>query len=232
MQNSIDELKKNQALNTATTEGPQTTPIVSPSLCVALLLNRVTTNPDTDCKLLHWTGTEEVVVEGRWSSSDPNERFHHISLGPNATRVWVDIAKNGAAFLWRPTSDMQTVEEAVGTTVAWHADKVLMDSTPRLLVHLPVDALRSCNDPFNCLSIQEDEFLFLLSSRLALTRENDFGSTNGVSNFLDKCYTSTSPRKAPDLGLCGRKKVRNKLSLKSFLNLSDYLQRLGRQLDH
>ncbi|KAH7838554.1 hypothetical protein Vadar_028050 [Vaccinium darrowii] len=123
MQNTIDELMKNQVSNTAMTEGRQTTPIVSPL--------RVTTNPNSDCKLLHWTGTGEVVAEGCWSSSDPNERVHHIPLGPNAMRVWVDVAKNGATFSWRPTSDMETIEDAVGTTVAWPADKVLMDSTPR-----------------------------------------------------------------------------------------------------
>ncbi|KAH7835359.1 hypothetical protein Vadar_025442 [Vaccinium darrowii] len=124
MQNTIDELKKNQTSNTATTEGTQTTPIVSPS--------RVTTNPDSDCKLLHWTGTGDVVDERRWSSSDPNERVHHIPLGPNAMRVWVDVAKNGAEFLWRPTSDMETIEDVIGTTVAWPVDNVLMDFTPRV----------------------------------------------------------------------------------------------------
>ncbi|KAH7849948.1 hypothetical protein Vadar_025448 [Vaccinium darrowii] len=128
MQNTIDELMKNQASNTTTTEGTtegrQTTPIVSPS---------GNHYPNSDCKLLHWTGTGEVVAEGRWSSSDPNERVHHIPLRPSAMRVWVDVAKNGAAFLWRPTSDMETIEDAVGTTVAWLADKVLVDSTPRLI---------------------------------------------------------------------------------------------------
>ncbi|KAH7839622.1 hypothetical protein Vadar_006403 [Vaccinium darrowii] len=141
MQNTIDELMKNQASNTATiegmTEGRQTTPIVSPS--------RVTTNPNSDCKLLHWTGTEEVVAEGRWSSSDPNEHAHHIPLGPSAMRVWVDVAKNGAAFLWRPTSDMETIEDAVGTTVAWPVDKIDL-YTAVVFLHLS-DFLLFCYCP-------------------------------------------------------------------------------------
>ncbi|KAH7843808.1 hypothetical protein Vadar_020951 [Vaccinium darrowii] len=126
MQDTIDELKKNQAQNAAPAEGTPTTPIVSPS--------RVTTTPDSDsCKLLDWTGTGEVVAEGHWSSSDPNEFVHHMRLGPNAMRVWVDVPKKGEAFLWRPTSFMEKIEDAVGTTIAWPADKVLMDSMPRIV---------------------------------------------------------------------------------------------------
>ncbi|KAK0608206.1 hypothetical protein LWI29_027125 [Acer saccharum] len=34
------------------------------------------------------------------------------------------VAKKGEAFLWRPTSEMTSIEEAVGSTVAWPADKV------------------------------------------------------------------------------------------------------------
>ncbi|KAH7833564.1 hypothetical protein Vadar_007654 [Vaccinium darrowii] len=119
LQNTIDGLKKNQVQNAAMNGG---TPIVSPL--------RVTTNPDSNnCKLLDWMGTGEVVAEGRWSSSDPNERVHHISLGPNAMRVWVEVVKKREVFLWRPMSDMVYIEEAKGTTVAWPADKVLMDSS-------------------------------------------------------------------------------------------------------
>ncbi|KAK1559292.1 hypothetical protein Q3G72_012891 [Acer saccharum] len=34
------------------------------------------------------------------------------------------VAKKGEAFLWRPTSEMTSIEEAVGSTIAWPADKV------------------------------------------------------------------------------------------------------------
>ncbi|KAH7846159.1 hypothetical protein Vadar_010583 [Vaccinium darrowii] len=123
MQNAIDELKKNQDQNAATTEETPTPHIVSPS--------RVTTNLNSStCKLLVWMGTGEVVAEGRWSSSDPNDSVHHIPLGPNAMRVWVDLVKKREVYLWRPTSDMLYIEDAEGTTVAWPADKVLMDSMP------------------------------------------------------------------------------------------------------
>ncbi|KAH7835581.1 hypothetical protein Vadar_027575 [Vaccinium darrowii] len=45
-------------------------------------------------------------------------------------RVWVDLVKKREVYLWRPTSDMLYIEDAEGTTVAWPADKVLMDSMP------------------------------------------------------------------------------------------------------
>lgn len=41
-------------------------------------------------------------------------------------RVWVDLAREAGAYLWRPTADMTYIEDAVGTTVAWPADKVVM----------------------------------------------------------------------------------------------------------
>ena len=41
-------------------------------------------------------------------------------------RVWVDIAKVPSASLWRQSSELQTIEDALGTTVAWPADKVIM----------------------------------------------------------------------------------------------------------
>uniref|UniRef100_A0A9I9EJU1 Uncharacterized protein n=1 Tax=Cucumis melo TaxID=3656 RepID=A0A9I9EJU1_CUCME len=34
----------------------------------------------------------EIVAEGRWSSNDPTTLVHHVSIGPHAIRVWVDIA--------------------------------------------------------------------------------------------------------------------------------------------
>ena len=47
-------------------------------------------------------------------------------LLPNAMRVWVDTPKVPTASVWRPTSELEFIEDAVGTTVAWPIDKVLM----------------------------------------------------------------------------------------------------------
>lgn len=50
----------------------------------------VNTTRNTKLKLLDYMGTGEVVAEGSWSSTDPNALVHHIPIGPNALRVWVD----------------------------------------------------------------------------------------------------------------------------------------------
>lgn len=86
------------------------------------------------CKLLDWVGTGEVVAEGRLMPSDPKDLVHHVPLGPNAVRVWVDVAKHPDAFLWRPTSEMSTIEEAISSNVAWPADKILKGYVKSLLV--------------------------------------------------------------------------------------------------
>ncbi|KAJ0074957.1 hypothetical protein Patl1_33825 [Pistacia atlantica] len=80
----------------------------------------------TKCKLLDWSGSTEVVAEGRFSSDDPKALVHHVPIGPNAMRVWIDIAKVPNAFLWRSASKMVFVEDAVGSTVAWPSDKVVL----------------------------------------------------------------------------------------------------------
>ncbi|XP_058225037.1 uncharacterized protein LOC131334155 isoform X2 [Rhododendron vialii] len=127
MRNKIDELKKNQAQNPAT-EGAPTAPIVSPS-------SVNTTNPHSGkCILLDWMGTGDVVAEGCWSSSDPSATVHHVPIGPNTMRVWVVVPKKPEMFLWRQTSFMTTIEEAVGSTVAWPADRFLWNLTQGLWV--------------------------------------------------------------------------------------------------
>lgn len=78
------------------------------------------------CMIMDWTGSGEVVAEGRRSSTDPKAMVQNIPLGPNAMRVWVDLAKKPDAFLWRPTAEMTSIEEAVGCTIAWPADKVVI----------------------------------------------------------------------------------------------------------
>ena len=58
-----------------------------------LLLKSVKAIPNiTKCKMLDLEGSDTVVAEGHWSSSDSNALVHHIPLGSNVVRVWVDIA--------------------------------------------------------------------------------------------------------------------------------------------
>ncbi|PRQ33597.1 hypothetical protein RchiOBHm_Chr5g0059371 [Rosa chinensis] len=78
------------------------------------------------CKLLDVSGSGQIVAEGRWSSSDPNMLVHFVPLGPNAMRVWVDTLKVPIASLWRPSSELEIIEDVISTTEAWPADKVVM----------------------------------------------------------------------------------------------------------
>ncbi|KAK9184761.1 hypothetical protein WN943_025112 [Citrus x changshan-huyou] len=80
----------------------------------------------TKCKMLDLEGSDTVVAEGRWSSSDPNALVHHIPLGHNSVRVWVDIARQPLKFLWKVTPYMITIEESVRSTIAWPTDRVII----------------------------------------------------------------------------------------------------------
>ena len=81
------------------------------------------------CKLLDLDKKEKIVAEGRVSSVDPTILVHFVPLGTNAVRVWVDVPIAPNARLWRPTSDLQNIEDAVGTTIAWPADKIIEDAS-------------------------------------------------------------------------------------------------------
>jgi hypothetical protein len=81
------------------------------------------------CKLFAVEGTGKIVAEGTISSTNPNDLVHSIPLGPNAIRVWVDIVKDPNASLWRPTSFMECLSDAIGSTVAWPTANVSVDST-------------------------------------------------------------------------------------------------------
>ena len=81
------------------------------------------------CKLIDLDRKGEIVAEGRVSSFDPKVLVHFVPLGINAVKVWVDVANAPNARLWRPTSDLQNIEDAVGTTIAWPADKVITDTS-------------------------------------------------------------------------------------------------------
>lgn len=84
--------------------------------------------------MFDWSGKEEMVAEGRWESCDPKTLVNGIPLGPNAFSIWIDIPKKHEAFLWRPTSDMTYIEDAVNSTIAWPANKVVLEKIPEMVV--------------------------------------------------------------------------------------------------
>ena len=56
------------------------------------------------------------------ASTDPTVLVHHVPLGADAWKVWIDSVVEPEAILYRPTSDIYTIGQAVGTTVAWHKE--------------------------------------------------------------------------------------------------------------
>lgn len=83
---------------------------------------------DNKCKLIDLDRNGEIVAEGRVSSIDPAVLVHFVPLGANAVKVWVDVAYAPDARLWRPTSHLQNIEDAIGTVIAWPAEKVIGDA--------------------------------------------------------------------------------------------------------
>lgn len=77
------------------------------------------------CKLLNWQ--RNAVAEGTLSSTDPNALVHHVTLGKDNWKVWVDVALDPTAQLWKPTSEMSIIQDVVGTTVAWNKDFISLD---------------------------------------------------------------------------------------------------------
>ena len=77
------------------------------------------------CITLDCNGTGEKVAEGRVCSTNPADVVHFVPLGPNATKVWVDVAKIGDAPVWRPNSEVEFIADALDTTVAWPNDKLV-----------------------------------------------------------------------------------------------------------
>lgn len=47
-----------------------------------------------------------------------------MPLGPNASKVWVEVAKIGDAKVWRPNSEIEYISDAIGSVVAWPNDKL------------------------------------------------------------------------------------------------------------
>lgn len=78
------------------------------------------------CKLIDISGKNGVVAVGRWASSNPEQVVHFKRLGPNAVRVWVDSVIVNDAAVWRPCSEIEYMIDAIGTSIAWPIDKVVL----------------------------------------------------------------------------------------------------------
>lgn len=74
---------------------------------------------------LRLQGIRKKVAEGRVSSTNPDDVVHFVRLGPNASKIWVDVPLIEDAPLWRPNSELQIIADAQGSIVAWPNDKLL-----------------------------------------------------------------------------------------------------------
>lgn len=78
------------------------------------------------CKLMDITGKKRVMAERRWATNDPKQKVHFVPLDDNAVKVWVDIVKVSDVTVWRPSDEVEIMEDALGTAIAWPEDKVIM----------------------------------------------------------------------------------------------------------
>ena len=71
-------------------------------------------------------GRKLVVAEGRVHSTDPNQMVHFVRLGPNAARMWVDAVMVDDADIWRKPDEIESMEDAHGSSIAWPIDKLVI----------------------------------------------------------------------------------------------------------
>ncbi|KAL0696558.1 hypothetical protein Bca4012_063738 [Brassica carinata] len=82
-------------------------------------------SPKKNCFLLDCFGSGQTVAEGKVLSNNPEDKVHFVPLGPNASKVWIEVCKVDDARVWRPNSEFQIVADALGSTVAWPNDKIV-----------------------------------------------------------------------------------------------------------
>lgn len=68
----------------------------------------------------------ERVALGRVFSTDPADTVHCRPIGPNASKVMVEIPKVNDARVWRVSPEVETIADAAGTFVAWPNEKIIM----------------------------------------------------------------------------------------------------------
>ncbi|KAG7528501.1 putative transposase Ptta/En/Spm plant [Arabidopsis suecica] len=89
-------------------------------------INKVISKENKKCKLMDLTGKNKVVAEGRWATNDPEHKVHHTPLGFNAVKGWIDIVKVGNVKVWRPSDEIEIMEDALSSCIAWPENKVIM----------------------------------------------------------------------------------------------------------
>ncbi|CAL5329754.1 unnamed protein product [Camellia sinensis] len=76
--------------------------------------------------MLHWEGSNLVVAKGQIASRDPKSKVHHATLGPLCWKVWVNHVTVNVP-LFRSTREMYDLQDAIGSTVAWPSQFIILD---------------------------------------------------------------------------------------------------------
>ncbi|XP_040365495.1 uncharacterized protein LOC121050192 isoform X1 [Rosa chinensis] len=80
------------------------------------------------CKLLNWEGTSEVVARGHISDIHPESKVHGYKLGPDCYRIAIEEVVMPDAVFYRSQPEFVTMEDALGSTVAWPIKYILCDN--------------------------------------------------------------------------------------------------------
>lgn len=75
------------------------------------------------CYLLNWYSddVDEIVAKGTIASTNPKAKVHHMPLGRDCWKVWVESISDGMdeVTLYKVTDEAHIIVEALGSTVAW-----------------------------------------------------------------------------------------------------------------
>ncbi|KAL5864762.1 hypothetical protein ACOSQ3_002276 [Xanthoceras sorbifolium] len=75
--------------------------------------------------LLHWypedDSEDQIVAEGRISSTNSKDKIHNMPLGRGYCRVWIDVVFIDIKVC-RSTDEYEILSEAIGSSVAWLKD--------------------------------------------------------------------------------------------------------------
>ncbi|KAL5732383.1 hypothetical protein ACOSQ2_032075 [Xanthoceras sorbifolium] len=77
------------------------------------------------CHLLHWypedDSEDQIVAEGRISSTNSKDKIHNMPLGKGYWRVWIDAVSIDIKVC-QSTNEYEMLSQAVGSSVAWLKD--------------------------------------------------------------------------------------------------------------
>lgn len=76
---------------------------------------------------MDWNSEDVIVAEGRLYSTEPKELVNNAPLGPNAAAVKVEKPD---AYLWRPSSEMFLMGNALHEFIAWPIQKIQQINLP------------------------------------------------------------------------------------------------------